>query len=431
MLFACLAAVLAVTGATPQESGAPVTFLADERELILRLSPLPPPPDDPSNAVYGNEDAADLGQALFHETRLSPSGTISCATCHDPARGFADGRALGSGLADLPRHTPTLWNVAYQRWFFWDGRADSLWSQALGPIENPREMGSHRWWVAETLRADAGYRARFEQLFGRFPDFPAAPDVGGREGAFETLCEAYSRLPPAQQRSIDEVFVRAGKCIAAFERKLVSREAAFDRFVQELRRTPDGPFAALSLPAQRGLKLFVGRADCIRCHQGAALSDGEFHSIRVAPLGGGPPLDAGRYQGIKDLQESPFSTAGIHSDDPGGKVAARLRFLRNSPENWGAFRTPSLRNVSLTAPYMHQGQLATLRDVVHFYSTFEGALPPGHHPEAQLLRPLHLEAQEQEDLIAFLQSLTDAPLDPAWAGPPDAITTPQPPETRR
>jgi cytochrome c peroxidase len=214
------------------------------------------------------------------------------------------------------------------------------------------------------------------------------------------------------------MFASIGKAIAAYERKIVSRDAPFDAFVRALEERPEGPWPELSLSAQRGLGLFVGKADCFRCHHGAAFSDGEFHDIRVAPLGGGAASDPGRHHGIRLLQQDPFGMNGAFSDAPDSRAGDKVRYLRNAPDNWGAFRTPGLRNVALTAPYMHQGQLATLRDVLHYYSTLEGALPPGHHPEARLLVPLDLTESEIGDLVAFLESLSDAALDPAMQGPP-------------
>jgi cytochrome c peroxidase len=415
-----------------------VQFTALERKQLARLSPLPEVPEDTTNGVANVPLAAELGHFLFFDPALSATGEISCSSCHNPQQGFADGRPLAEGLAPLARHSPSLWNVAYQRWFFWDGRADSLWSQALQPLEHPAEMGGSRLGIARQIATREELRSRYERLFGSLPAIldwsvlPAAarPVTGQPE---DPLQRSWDQLSREQQAAIQQIFVRTGKALAAYERQLISRESAFDQFCEGLQDDNPDKLAALSDSAQRGLRLFLGRGQCLLCHHGPNLSDGEFHSIRVPPLGGGAAQDAGRYEGVKKLLDSDFHAAGIYSDDRNSRAAQRLEFLVANPEQWGTFKTPSLRNVAQTAPYMHQGQFASLQEVLRFYSTLEGALPPDHHQQDEVvLQPLRLSEQEIQDLVAFLESLTDEKIAESWKLPPRSgrSKTAEPPSRR-
>lgn len=362
---------------------APARPTLDERQIqrLLTHTDLGPPPADPTNRFARDPRAAELGQALFFDARLSKDAARSCASCHDPERGFADGTSLSRGLAQSTRHSPTLWNAAYQRWFFWDGHADSLWSQALKPIESPLEMGGDRRDVAALLASDPALRSRYEPVFGSLPD----------------------QVTP---ETIDEVFANVGKALAAYQTLLVSRDSAFDRFASAVRAKDHAAVASYPDEALRGLVLFLGRGNCRTCHAGPNFSDDEFHDIGIPPLGGGPPHDPGRRAGIERVQADPFNAAGRFSDDRDGARAKELAQLAPTAETWGQFKTPTLRNVARTAPYMHQGQVATLRDVVRYYSTLEGALSAGHHGETVLV-PLKLTDREIDDLVAFLGTLTD------------------------
>jgi cytochrome c peroxidase len=388
-----------------------VRFTEQEKRRIFQHSPLPPPPPDPTNAVADDPAAARLGERLFLDPRLSGNGQISCATCHQPERHFTDGKPLAEGLSRVERHTPALWNVAYNRWYFWDGRADTLWSQALVPIERPDEMGGSRTDVARRIASDRELRTAYEQIFGpigEFEDLRRFPP-GARphpDGAGRPEHTAWEAMAPHDRERVERVFTNAGKAIAAYERKLLSRHSAFDVFVEGLRSGDAEKLAALSPAAQRGLRLFIGRGNCRLCHSGPNFTDGEFHSVRVPPLEGGLPRDPGRYRGIEELLASPFNAAGRYSDQRDGPAADKLRHLARKPDDWGRFKTPSLRNVALTPPYMHQGQLATLEEVIEHYSTFSRALPPGHHQQETFLVPLQLTEQEKADLKAFLEALT-------------------------
>ncbi len=415
------------TAGPGQEGAADLAALVPELDAravrrALDLSPLPEPPLDPTNRLDGDPRAEALGRFLFFDERLSRDGTISCATCHDPARAFSDGRPVAVGLAEGTRRTPSLLNAAHQRWFFHDGRADTLWSQALGPLETDHEMGSDRVAIARRVFEDPALRAALEDLRGPLPDladrdrFPehARPDP---ERPDAPHARAWRAMAEEDREAVDRLFSDLGKCLAAYERRLVTRDAPLDTFVEGLREADPEKLAALDAPARRGLALFVGEGRCRLCHNGPLLSDGEFHGLGLAARGGGMPEDPGRYEGVPRVLANPFNAAGRFSDDPGGERARQLVGLVARPSSWGEFRTPGLRDVALRAPYMHGGQLDDLEAVVHFYSTLEGSAPLHQHQE-QVLRPLELDAAARADLLAFLESLTGRPPGPEWTTPP-------------
>jgi len=418
-----LAAPSTTAPMAPPTAGLAMAFTPEDVARALRHSPLPAAPIDPTNAVSGDPRAARFGQYLFFDARLSRDGAVSCATCHAPASAFADGRVLAHGLGDATRHAPALWNVADNRWFFWDGRADSLWAQALGPLENPVEHGGSRLEIVRTLEREPELRRAYQNLFGQLPELsaaartlPAARPVPDDARAAEHV--AWLSLAADERRAIDVAFSNVGKCLAAYVRLIRSDRAPFDVFVEGLRDGDAGKLAALSPSAQRGLQLFEGRADCRMCHSGPDFTDREFHSVRVPSASKALGRDPGRYTGITKVLTDPFNGLGDFSDDRGEAARDKLAFLDTRTGNQGQFKTPSLRNVAVTAPYMHQGQLATLRDVLHHYSEFDDAFDPLKGHFEQTLQPLHFTAQETEDLLTFLESLTDIDLDPALMSQP-------------
>ena len=417
-----LTAAVSLCAARSQSDDVAPEFSAGEVRRLLQHTGLGAPPPDATNAWADHAGAAQFGQRLFFDARLSAGGEQSCATCHDPAQGFGDGKPLSEGLGTATRNAPTLWNAAFQRWYFWDGRIDTLWGQAMQPLENPVEMGSSRTALARLIATDELLRAQYEQVFGALPEALEAASLPAQarpvpEEAGHAHARAWDELAPARQAAVEAVAVHALKAIAAYERRLVSARAPFDVFAEGLREDDADKRAALSPAAQRGAKLFVGRAGCRVCHSGANFSDGEFHDIGMAPADGGRAKDPARYAGLERLLADPFNSSGAHSDAPAGEKATALASLVLGPQSWGEFKTPSLRNVARTAPYMHQGQKATLADVLHFYSTLEGMLPAGHHAES-ILVPLALDAGERADLLAFLDSLTDESVDPALLSAP-------------
>lgn len=401
-----------------------VAFSAHERAQILRHSPLAPLPKDPSNAVADDADAARLGQSLFFDTRLSRNGDLACASCHDPKHGFADGRRFGRGIATTVRHVPSLLNVAYNRWYFWDGRADSGWSQALQPLEESGEQGTSRLSVAHVVSEDIELRRAYERVFGelheladerRFPrrarPVPGQPDDPDQR--------SWAAMSDADRALVDRVFSNVGKAIAAYERRIVDGDAPFDRFVEGLRDGDAEKLTAIDASAQRGLALFVGRANCGACHVGPNFTDGEFHDTGLARRDDGR-LDVGRYGGVPRLLADHFNALGAYSDAPDDPDRL-TRFVTPRPEHLGQFKTPTLRNVAATAPYMHDGRFATLAEVVRYYATLDPAKFVGHHRET-ILQPLALDDADIHDLVAFLESLTGQPLAPALTQAPESAS---------
>ena len=360
-------------------------FTDAELVRVMRMGPLPALPADPTNAVADDDRAAVFGQQLFFDKQFSRGGNTSCATCHEPNQWFTDGRSLAEGEGRDQRHAPSLLNVVYQRWFFWDGRADTLWAQALHPFEQPAEFDTTRLDALRAVQADENLLKQYEEIFGALPD----------------LSLEWDDLDDDRKAIITRAFSNLGKAIAAYERLLVTGPSEVDHFIVSLRK--DEPTDALSPSARRGLKLFVGEAGCHRCHSGPLLSDGEFHNIGIPALDHDLPQDSGRWDGLASAQASEFSAFGSCSDDPNGNRGRRTRSAIRSQSLWGAFKTPSIRTAAKTPPYMHQGQMATLSDVLAFYNTLEDQVRVDHHQESVLV-PLDLSEEDLQALEAFLKA---------------------------
>lgn len=371
---------------------APEDALLSEKELreVRKLSHLPPTPPSPTNAVADLPAAAHLGQLLFFDERLSATGKISCATCHDPALGFSDGKPLAEGLNTVPRHTQSLWNVAHQRWFFWDGRADSLWAQSVQPLLSPDEMGATPEQVRKIVDGDLTLKTAYREVFGTLPETGS---------------------------SLDRFLTNLGKSFEAYQRKLISTDSRFDRFVAQINKGLPQAEAGLSEAERRGLKIFVGRGQCILCHSGPNLTDSEFHNIGLPKH---PDLrkDSGRFEGVRLVKKDRFNGTGEFSDDRSEETNIKLRYLVVKMNNMAEFKTPSLRDVAKTAPYMHDGRFATLGEVIDHYSDLNTDPPLGHREET--LVALDLSNREKDDLEAFLQTLTGQPLNPALMRAPNS-----------
>ncbi|MFT7519013.1 MAG: cytochrome c peroxidase [Kiritimatiellia bacterium] len=393
-------------------------FLQDaptEVELaqLRTMWPLPAVPDDPTNAVDDDPWAAHLGQFIYFETRLSSNGEVSCASCHPPSSGWADGERLSKGLGTTGRYAPTVLNSAYNRWQFWDGRCDTLWCQAVGPIEHPDEMDFDRTAVAHLIADDPALSEAYEDVFGELPNLSDAarfPDHAKPDGE---LAEVWSAMRPEDKHEINVVYSNVGKAIAAFEAQIVMRDAPFDRWTESwLLDEPDGR-DALTKQQVRGLKLFLSdQARCFSCHSGPNFSNGEFHNIGLATPEWGAEGDRGRLRGILDVRDQLFNGVGPYSDDP-DSVRDKLERIATIGEQVGQFKTPTLRNVELTPPYFHLGHVQTLAEVVQHYGEPTSEPEFGHREE--LLEPLDLDADQQANLAAFLLSLTGQPL-------PEALT---------
>ncbi len=376
---------------------------AAEQAIIesLWLDRLPPLPNDPGNAVADLPRAAALGQMLFFDTRLSGNGEVSCATCHQPARRFTDGLRVARAIGESKRNTPSLVGLAYSPWLYWDGRKDSLWAQALAPLEDPAEHGGHRMRLVEPLRTDAHYRSEYFAVFGEWPE------IGGSDIAADTMAAvdldtAWQSLSRQAQERVASVFVNIGKLMAAYERRLMPSPARFDRYAEAVISNSEDADLVFNTDERVGLRLFIGKARCIECHNGPLFTNNEFHNTGLLPPSGSLP-DEGRSRVLQELASDVFNCLGKFSD-AGPDQCPELVYMRSGIELIGAMRTPSLRNLAGTAPYMHKGQMDSLAVVLEHYNRAPLALI-GHSE----VEPLALSKRELQQLEAFLLTL-DAPI---------------------
>lgn len=377
---------------------------SDEDLVTLRslsIASLPPLPADPSNAVADDPDAAIMGGLLFFDARLSANGEVSCATCHQPDLGFTDGLQKGRGIGESKRSTRSIMGSAYSPWIYWDGRRDSLWSQALSPLEDPQEHGSNRMHIVRLVTSEAVYRDMYQSLFGQVPDFSDTSRFPAAAAPIDDpdLASAWAAMRDIDRQAVNTVFANIGKTVAAFERTVLPQGTRFDAYVSALLRGDQKEQDALfSKDEVLGLQLFIGEARCTECHNGPLFTNDEFHNTGVLAYPGDLP-DRGRIDGLRLVLGNEFNCLGDYSDDS-ERRCAELTYVRSGPELIGATRTPSLRNVSQTSPYMHRGQLATLAEVLQHYNRAPDAMI-GHN-EA---KPLGLTRPQLKRLEAFLQTL--------------------------
>lgn len=371
----------------------------------LSLAALGPVPASLSNLVADDERAVNLGRALFSDAGLSIDGSISCASCHEAERAFTDGRALAKGVATTTRNTPTLYGAAYLDWLYWDGRRDSLWSQALVPFEAPHEMGSSRVAVVQRVLTDPDYRKEYRALFGTLPelDWNSLPGHATPMGATSHQ-KAWSRLSRQTQQQINRAFANIGKTLEAYQRTLHPPETRFDRFVEALSRGQTERAGELVSEAElRGMKLYTdtGRTRCIQCHNGPLLSNGGFHNIGSGRLSGAS-IDSGRASGLQAVLMDEFNCLGDYSDAAPGQCNALNHVSQDAHQTLqGAFKTPTLRYLERTGPYFHDGRFETLAEVVDYYQNPPETGSNGHNE----LKALDLTGQEKQALIAFLRML--------------------------
>ena len=401
MGIACLGCDL---GTDRSRSEAP-RWTSDELQLLqsLSLMSLPDLPPSASNRVAFSEVAAELGRGLFFDTALSRNGRIACSHCHVPDLNFTDARVTSLGLAEGRRNAPSIVGGGYHAWLYWDGRRDSLWSQALAPMESADEMGTTRGAVVRYVTTSVQYEAAYRALFGSPPSFTDHARFPDHFGPFGEPAEreAWSHLTSKERDEVNEAFANIGKAIEAFERRLVPGASRFDRYVVALLSDDvEEADRSLSQDEEAGLRLFIddSKGRCVRCHNGPLLTNDSFHDVGTGRLGGIP--DLGRYVGLEALRLDPFNCLGAFSDAPPADCRA-LRFTssRDASRDVGAFRTPSLRNVAETAPYHHNGAFPRLSDVLDHYRS-----PPIEPPNE--LSPIDLTDHELGQLEAFLRALS-------------------------
>ena len=389
-LLVLLIPLLAACSPEPQWSESELAVMRS-----LSLTALPPLPNSPSNRVANNPEAAALGRAVFFDPRFSGNGQLSCASCHQPDQFFTDQRPRGVGIKTTQRNTPTLVASGWLRWFYWDGRRDSLWSQALIPFEAGEEMGGSRAQVVWQL--GQAYRESYEKIFGDFPKtlLTVRPSAHASPIGDAAMQNRWYRMPKSRQQSVNTVFANLGKAIAAYERTLQPKPTRFDRFVAEQQSD------LLNDQEKAGLKLFIdpAKTNCLQCHNGPLLTNQGFHNIGSGNFDG-QRLDFGRVFGVQALLLTEFNCLGPYSDAKPEDCTA-LRFLQKNGHLEGAFKTPSLRNLKKTAPYFHDGRFQTLQQIIEFYTT-----PPSNNGPHEL-KALTLSAQEQKNLVAFLSTLNN------------------------
>jgi cytochrome c peroxidase len=425
----------AKTDGAARNDGPDLAPVLDERTLAalraLRYDDAPVPPD-PSNAAAQLPGARALGHRLFFEPSLSgrllsqdndgteptlgvrgEAGRVSCSACHVPATGFFDTRSPHQQISLASqwtrRRAPMLLEAAFLPLFNWDGRHDTLWSQAIGVIESPVEFNSSRLFVAQQIFRR--HRAEYESVFGEMPPlgdatrFPSIDPLaaGCDEGTKDVArCHGkpgdgaeYDGLPAEDQARVTRVMVNVAKALAAYVSELRCGPGRFDRWL-------DGA-DTLTPAEQRGAVLFVGKGDCVRCHSGPRLTDGSFHNVGLRPATVAVAFtdngDRGAGEGIPLALSDPLESGGSYSDGSRETLPAEATAAHE-----GAFRTPTLRCAERAPSFMHSGQMRTFDQVVAFFDM--GGYPPPGYPGTNELVPRGLDPAERSDLVAFLHTLT-------------------------
>jgi len=359
-------------------------FFRNQWDMLHDMTLPGAPPPDPTNAMADDAAAAALGKLFFSEAAFSPSGKVSCVSCHGPAKQFQDGVPQSTqGVAPVDRNAPAIALAAHARWQFWDGRADTLWMQALGPIENPREFGSSRLFVAHAVTTN--YASAYAAVFGPLADlsdgsrFPASGKPGD---------PTWQGMTAADQKTVTDLFVNVGKAIAAYERTLRVKPNRLDAYIA-------GDPSALSAAEKTGLFTFF-TASCAECHWGPRLTDDAFHPDRYPTGRQDGQADRGRIDGVTQLLANEFA-----QPHPG---------LASLPSQLGSFKTPTLRGIVGSAPYGHGGTLATLLDTTKNYGT--AGLPISDPRAVGTTEPwlVQFAQAHADELVPFLEVLTAEPV---------------------
>jgi cytochrome c peroxidase len=407
----------------------PFSLSALETVVLSTLSPMPAVPDDTTNAFADDANAAELGQAFFFDERFSgaivtasgndlgamgETGKISCRSCHNGP--FMDDqrtplpRKVSLGANFHTRNAPAAVNSVFYTWTNWGGRFSAPWELPIAVVESGVIMNGSRLQVAHVIYDH--YKTEYEAVFGALdPVIDSLPATGkpkaptGPDGNWELM------LDDPQRTLVNRVLINFGKALEAYQRLLISDNAPFDQYAA-------GDDDALSEDAKLGLRLFIGKARCVNCHNGPLFTDNQFHNLGVPQPAAPGVIDDGRFKDMPGLHGSAFSSATSASDDT---TTGRLAGVTNPPpaDTKGRFRTPGLRGVAQTAPYTHAGELATLEDVIEFYD--EGGATPASGTLDPLLLPLFLSRAEKQQLLAFLESLSGESI------PTDLVTDTAPP----
>jgi len=366
----------------------------------LWIGSLPSLPADPSNKYADDPEAAAFGQKLFFDTRFSSNGEVACATCHLPDKQFQDGTPLAHGVGTTTRRTMTVVGTAYSPWLFWDGRKDSQWAQALGPMESAVEHGGNRTLYAHLVAEY--YADEYTALFGPLPDLSNLPLNAGPVADPEAAAN-WVAMSPQDKEAVTRIYVNMGKSIAAYERHLIPGESRFDQYVDAvLKEDYKSANQILTSDEIAGLKLFIGEAHCTNCHNGPLFTNNDFHNTGVPPTQG-VPEDTGRAKGAQQVQADEFNCLSIYSDAQPDQCSELNFLVIDEHQQERQFKPPSLRNVTARGPFMHAGQFTTLEEVLTHYNTAPEA-PAGHSE----LEPLKLSDTQLAQIIAFLKTLDGA-----------------------
>jgi len=353
---------------------------------------------DPSNKYINNTQAIKLGKLLFNDKRLSSNGEVACKTCHIKKNAFTDNKKIAKGLREGFRNTPTLFNIAYQDWFFADGSKDNLWSQTLSSMENPAEQNFTRVELLHLVTNDVVYQKAYHQIFrDELPnktELGLFPDKAGPNAKLEHLL-AWKQLSKKQRHKTNIVFTNIGKSIAAFVATIKAEKSRFDLFVEDISKNSKSE--RLNASEQRGLRLFIQNdSGCMNCHNGPLFSNKSFHNIAT----GIPGKDNGRSEIIDSVIRDEFNCLGKYSDAKADECLELNYINRDKHLLVGSYKTSTLRGIGKTAPYMHDGRFTSLLEVIDHY-----VLMSQKKPSHTDLSPTSLTEEQKIDLVNFLLTL--------------------------
>lgn len=432
--WAIIAILFAVTACATQEDTD--ALFSDTEIAIIKKLVYQAPSGEASNAYVNSTAAATLGQMFFWDKQFSGgivvtgnratstavpvpvsdftvgrARRVSCASCHDPNFGWADSSSrpndVSLGANFTSRNAPTVLNASFNTYSLWDGSTDSAWAVARPAIEgSPHNF--HRYGVAyiicnSTDAARGNYRTQYQAIFGSVETTASCATILGTAPASANNFgkDTYVATPAfdAHRANVDRIFANFGKAIGAYEHLLVSKNSAFDQWAA-------GNENAMTASQKRGLKVFIGKGNCVRCHSGPNFSDGSFHNLGVPQVGGySGSNDQGRYTGISKLLDSTdngaFNTSTAYNDSASMN---RVSGLAAQTSDVGKFKTPTLRSVNKTPPYFHNGTFTSLWDVVNFYN-FAGNAGSFPGTKDSVLTTRRMTNEEMEDLVNFLKSL--------------------------
>lgn len=386
-----------------------------EAQLAREMSPMPPMPASPTNDYADDPAAATLGQKFYFEVdwagplqmdsdlgAAGDTGKVSCFSCHDD-RTFGSADNVGVGSSFHPRHAPGSVNAAWyaEAGYTWRGRFDVMWALPRAVFEAGAIYNSSRLRVAHVVFEQ--YRAEYDAVFGDHP-LPDLADMARFPETGKPGDPSWDGMAPADQEAVNRVLANVGKALEAYQRTLQSTESEFDRWV--------AGSGSISESAQRGFALFVGDANCVMCHSGPFFTDQSYRNLGLEQTGpNAPATDGGRFDAVGAIAGDPFNGIGAYSDDPSAGQPFIDDIEPQTDALMGQFRVPTVRNAAVSAPFMHAGQLATLQAVIDLYDEGGGPAPTGMLDP--VLAPLGLSAADKADLIAFIESLTGAAVDPA------------------